>query len=611
MRRALRWSALVVVLLLVGVVGGLNGLLATRWPQQWMNADPAHLRVSYSRAWTLWPPLAIQLEDLDLSFQDPDTQVQIQAARVSGYISPWALLSLRLQARGVTGSGIVFKLRPRVLPDDDSVHRAWLPAIDGFPSLDKVPGEVWPELITFDLRGMQLKDVREVWVGEVRYRGAGAISGGMVFEPLRALMLDDVSLTDSKGEVTRGDQSLLSLTALSARLDLDRLAFKGATVADLKKLTANVSLKGALDSAYVANFAVRSVPWLTVGGADGVVDADVRLVRGVLQDGASFVSKAPGVKLTTPFVSLRGQGEVRLTATEGTRRLEVVLLAPEVTGSDKTPWMSAERFRMVSKGPADLTAPDAFDGVLTLTKAHADDLRFLNRFMPRGAGLSIVKGDGVVNATIAVDSSTSKASGEVDASFSKLELASRATRLEGRAEVKAHLRSIDLSTGVMRLDGSSFEFTDATVFADQRRYEGFWFKARAPEWTLSVAGPFRTTATVAFEVQHLQPVMGIVEAQVPVPFPVRLMSEHHDVSCTASLRVAPNLVELTDVRVHAEALDVWADIAVRETPGVWGAVLVKSMPVIAALELRGVEQKTVLADAVPWFHKWRAAQAAR
>lgn len=49
----------------------------------------------------------------------------------------------------------------------------------------------------------------------------------------------------------------------------------------------------------------------------------------------------------------------------------------------------------------------------------------------------------------------------------------------------------------------------------------------------------------------------------------------------------------------------------RETPGVWGAVLVKSMPVIAALELRGVSQKLMLADAVPWFHEWRAAQARR
>jgi hypothetical protein len=611
MKRALRWSALVVVLLLFASLGGLNALLATRWPQQWMNGDPDHLRVSYGRAWTLWPPLAIHLEDLDLSFQDPDTQVQVQAARVSGFLSPWALRSLRLQARGVTASGVVFKLRPRVLPGDEAVHRAWLPTIDGFPSVDKVPGEVWPQLITFDLRGLQLTDVREVWVGEVRYRGAGAISGGMMFEPLRALMLDDIAITDANGVLTRGDQTLLTLTSLSARADLDRLAFKDAAVTDLKKLTANVSLEGELDSAYAANFAVRSVPWLTVGGADGVVEADVRLVRGVLQDGSSFVSKAPGVRLMTPFVSLRGQGEVRLTATEGTRRLELVLLRPELIGSDKTPWMHAERFRLLSKGPADLTVPDVFDGVLTLTKAHADDLRFLNRFVPKGTGLSVVKGDGFANATLAIDSSTSKGAGDVVATFSKLELASRVSRLEGQAVVRAHLRSIDFATGVMRLDGSSFEFTDATVFADRRRYDGFWFKARVPEWTLSVDGPLRTTATVAFEVQHLQPVMGLVEAQVPVPFPVRLMSEHHDVSCTASLRLGPDLIEVTDLRVHADALDVWADFAVRETPGVWGAVLVKSMPVIAALELRGVSQKLMLADAVPWFHKWRAAQARR
>ena len=193
---------------------------------------------------------------------------------------------------------------------------------------------------------------------------------------------------------------------------------------------------------------MRSVPWLSVGGSDCLVTCDVRLVRGVLQDGSSLVSKAPGVRLTTPFVSLRGQGEVKLTAAEGIRRLELVLLGPTLTGSDKTPWMHAERFRLLSKGPADLTAPDVFDGALTLTKAHADDLRCLNRFLPKGAGLSIVKGDGFVNATLAIDSSTSKGSGEVEATFSKLELASRVSRLVGKAEVKAHLRSIDLATGV-------------------------------------------------------------------------------------------------------------------------------------------------------------------
>lgn len=608
MKRLLGWSLVVFIAVFVIILGLANGLLATGWPMAWMNGDPAHLRVSYRSAWTFWPPLALHVKDLDLSFQDPDTQVQLSAEHLDGYLSPWALRSLRLSAHGVRASGVIFKLRPRVLPDDETVRRAFLPDIDGFPSGDKVPGEVWPALITFDLSGLELTDVREVWVGEVHYRGAGEVSGGLVFEPLRSLQLDDVSLRDSKGVLQRGDETLLTLSALTARADLQRLEFAGISALDLRKLTANVSLRGVLDSASLANFMVRSVPGLSVTGATGEVSADVDVVRGVLQPGAKFSSKAPAVTLLTNFASLTGEGEVLLTSTATERRLELVLHSPSVKGRDDTPWAQAERFRLVSKGPVDLAAPDAFDGVLTLTGARADDLRVINRAIPRATGLTLEKGHALVNATFTLDSSTSKGSGEVELTVTGLEVASRASRVVGQLVAKAHVRSLDLNTGAMRLDGSSVELTNATVFADRTRADGFWLKLNAPRWTLE--GP-RTEASVVLEVQHLQPVMGMVAAQVDVPFPLRLMSEHHDVTTTADLRVEPQHVEVTDVRVHSANLDVWADLEVRKTPGVWGAALVKSPPVVAALELRGVSSEVMLSDAPSWFQKWRTTQAAK
>lgn len=610
MRRVLRVASWLVGLLAV-VLAGLNAALLTPWPLKWMNGDPEHLRVSYRSAWTFWPPLAIHVEDFDVSFQDPDTQVQVQAAHLGGYLSWPALRALRLEARGITASGVVFKVRPRVVPGDTTVNQAWLPAIDGFPSLEKLPGEAWPQLITFVLRDFELTSLREVWVGEVRYRGDGRVNGSMVFEPLRSVRLEDVAVVATRGEVTRGDQPLLKLERLSARVDLARLPFEGLSLADLKKLTATISLAGRLDSASIANFAVRSAPWLRVTGADGAVDVDVALVRGVLQEGSTFSAKAPDVTVSTSLLSLSGQGELRLSIKDAARRLDLVLLAPRVTATDKTLLMRAERFRLVSTGPVDLAAPDVFDGELTLTQARADDLRVIDRFLPRATGFSVVSGRALVNATLALDSTRKTGTGRLEASLIDLELAGRAARLTGQGLVTAQLRALDLSTGVMRLDGSAFELTGATVFADQRRYDGFWLKVRAPEWQLSTGPQGWTTAAIEFELQHLQPVMGLVQAQVPIPFPVRLMSEHHDVSGSASLRVAPHRTALTDVRVHATALDVWADLEVRDTPGLWGAVLVKSLPVIAGLEWRGLDQTTVLSDAVPWFHKWRATAATR
>lgn len=608
MKRVLGWSVVGVVVVVALTLGLANGVLATGWPLAWMNGDPAHLRVSYRAAWTFWPPLALHVRGLDLSFQDPDTQVQLSAEHLAGYLSPWALRSLRLDAHGVRASGVVFKLRPRVLPGDETGRRDLLPDIEGFPNAAKVPGEAWPALITFDLSALELTDVREVWVGEVHYRGAGQVSGGLVFEPLRSLQLDEVTLSDSKGVLQRGEETLLTLSELTARADLRRLEFAGISALDFRKLTANVSLRGVLDSASLANFMVRSVPGLAVSGATGEVSADVDLVRGVLQPGGHFSSKAPAVTLETRLGSLTGEGEVLVSSTTTGRRLELVIHAPSVTGPNAEPWAQAEQFRLVSKGPLDLSAPDAFDGVVTLTGARAGDLRFLNRAIPLASGVSLVKGHALVNATFALDSSTAKGSGEVELTVTGLELASRASRVVGQLVAKAHVRSLDLNTGSMRLDGSSVELSKATVFADRSRSDGFWLKVRAPRWALEGA---TSEASVVVEVQHLQPVMGLIAAQVDVPFPLRLMAEHHDVTTTADLRVEPQRIEVTDVRLHASALDVWADFEVRRARGVWGAALVKSPPVIAALELRGAASEVVFADASVWFHKWRATQTAK
>jgi len=175
----------------------------------------------------------------------------------------------------------------------------------------------------------------------------------------------------------------------------------------------------------------------------------------------------------------------------------------------------------------------------------------------------------------------------------------------------AHVRSIDLGTGAMRLDGSSFAITNARIFADQKDYAGFWLKLSASELVLKPGPMTSWDTTVALELAHLQPVLGLVAARVAIPFPLRLMAEHRNVSATASLHGASNTVAVSELRVHADALDVWGDMQLRGGPGAWGAFLVKSPPVVAGLKLRGPMATPVLVDAEPWFRKQRVAQAGR
>jgi hypothetical protein len=342
------------------------------------------------------------------------------------------------------------------------------------------------------------------------------------------------------------------------------------------------------------------------GGVEGPVTAQARVVKGVLQDGSTFTSVAPGLTLDTRLLSASGQGAVTVGVQDGERRLDVSLTQPRVTSPEHEPWLRAQQFRLVSKGPADLAAEDVFDGTLTLTKGRADDLRFVNRFIPEPLGLAVVSGRGLFDATVAVNSSTSKGSGSVVVLMEDLELRNRVSRVLGSAELRGMFQSFDLKTGAMRLDGSSFTISRARIFADNREYQGFSATLAAPSCVVNPQGAVKWKTTLDLKLQTLQPVLGMVAAQVPIPFPVRLMAEHQDLTASVAMLVRKDDVELNDVRVHSERLDVWGDLNLRDgKQGVFGAVLVKSPPVVAAIELKGAQVTPILIDAEPWFRKWK------
>lgn len=586
---------------------GVNGLLQTRWPLLWLNADPDDLHVDYRAAWARWPPFALHLEDLRVSFQDPETQVELRADTIDGVLSPWALRSLRLQAHDVDAAGVVFKLRPRRPIDAPVGPRPSQPDIAGFADLAPAAGERWPALITFALARVTLTDVKEVWVGDVRYAGSASISGSMDFEPRRQLALHDVVVNDRGGTFSTGPTMFVSSEALHARVDLEPFVFESADVTDFRKLTARLSFEGVLDVTGVAPMAVARFPGLRLSARAGPVSANLHVVKGLLQDRSRLSSTLPMVELETASGAVLGDCEVRFTATERARRVELEMHGAAVSGPDGAPWLDVEALTLVFDGATDLAGPDQSTLLVTAHHGRAHDLRFINQLLDPASGLSVVRGDAVLDATVAFDTVTKKASGALRGSVIGLELAGRTARLTGRALAKVHLHAVDSSSGLLNLDGSSFELVDATVFADRRRYDGFWLKVRLPKWSLWTV-PFRAmTADVEVDVQHLQPVMGIVAAQVALPFPIRLMSEHPELSSSASIVVTRQGLEVKDLRVHAKALDVWADFRVKGR-GVWGAALVKSPPVIAAIEFKGDEHDQVLSEAEAWFRQQRARQ---
>ena len=605
MRRRLGRFVLALLVTTVVLFVGLNGLLQTSWPLRWLNADPDHLHVDYRNAWTLWPPFSLHLDDLVISFQDVETQVELRADHLDGVLSPWALRSLRLEAHDVAASGVVFRLRPRPTSAPPPGGRSLQPDIAAFDDAPASPGEQWPALVTLALTRVTLTDVREVWVSEVRTVGNAIISGSMTFEARRSLSLDEAVVTSRGATVTRGPEPLLALDALDAKLTLERLVFETAAWPDARKLSADVSLVGVVARGVLGPAGFAAVPWLAPGTGDGPVTAALHVVRGVVQPSSRLHVAVPRFTVGAGPVTLQGGSVLDLSATERAWQVDLVMASATVTGGVGVPRLDVERLEVVAQGATDLTEPLRPRVLVTAHGGRARDVRAVNRLLDPASGLRVVSGAAHLDATFAYDLKTGTGDGALRATVSRLELESRIARLSGRCRLELHLRSFDTASGRLHLDGSSLELLDATVFADRRRYDGFWLKVRVPGWAWWTAAPRRTQATVELELQHLQPVMGIVAAQVELPFPIRLMSDHREVSSAASITITGDGVDVRGLHVHAKALEVWADVQLNEK-GVWGAALVDSWPVVAAIEFKGTRHEPVLSDAAAWFRGFRA-----
>jgi hypothetical protein len=172
------------------------------------------------------------------------------------------------------------------------------------------PAQRRPPGWRFAIHGVDVTDLREIWVDAYRLNGSGSVRGAIETQVRGPFSLDnlEVSFTDAS-LLDRGELVAQSL-AVGTRLDLEpSLPAELRTVEVMSKLGGELRVtaeSGALG--FLQPLFQRA--GVRIHGTDSRLDADLRLVDGRLQPGSRFDVASGRVVATFPAIGVEGGGEI-------------------------------------------------------------------------------------------------------------------------------------------------------------------------------------------------------------------------------------------------------------------------------------------------------------
>lgn len=590
---------------------GVNALLASPWGPALFNQRPGFVQIRYTRAWTL-VPLQLEVRGFQLSMQDSAVQLVITADEVRGNLHPWTLRQLRFRATEVEASGVSLRVRPRVFTGDALVkHFDELPAIAGFESVvEERPSHPAPHgpLLTLEFAHLTVHHLREVWIERLHYTGDAEVTGGMRYEPLRRLRLDDAHVTDAKATVVALAARDLDVEQLEARVDLQEIDLQNLDLAALRGLTAEVKLAASAEPEFLNSY-LTSVPGLAslrASGAEGHLELALQVKDGVVEDGARLAYRSARLAVRLPLVEVHGAAAITGKATDGRLGLEVAITDAALRQRDGTPLVTADQFLLHAGGPADLANVVDVDAVLSLRGGHLKNLVALNQFIPTGAGVHLAAGTGLLEGTLRMESIPPRIHGQLALTARDVVVKNRSATITGQLVVDGQVRSFDPRSGRLDLSGSSIAIQEANVQTKARRWPHLWLRAETESCVVSPKGPLLWDAKLALSASNLAPLLAVVSANLPLPGALMLFSDSANVQALATVRVRDDGVELPSLLLTSQKLRAEGTVSLRELAAEdkrlepWGNVLARAGVLKVGLEFAGPKVTVVLLGVEKW-----------
>jgi hypothetical protein len=465
-------------------------VIANAWLRQGgleerLNRRPERLWFRWESAWTPWPGV-VRVTGFEMRNQTATFQWWLAVDRGTLEIDLWKLRDRELLLGPIQGSGAAFRLRrrldapPRTRPGRPELY----PPIPGYSNPpDPKPEEIYPrgprrEPWHIEITGVDLDDVREIWVEEIRFAGDARVAGGFDMRARQKVEVLPTRMEIRSGALTlgAGEKAQPILSDARGRLDgriepYSPRILKGMEV--FQVTSGRLSLQGQVRNLDFLDVFFRETRWVDLEISGGRVAADLRLRRGRALPGSLL--EATPEKVAVAFLDYRAQGDggVRWWVEE-----------PAKPGGDPEGRLSLnlDSFRLHREGFGKAhvsgqglrieAASDEprFGGLfkprrvaIEMPHAEVPDLRFYNAYLPKSSGLALTSGSGRMSAHFRATAPEWIGSGEMRLSARRLGARFEDKTMRGNLEMHTLLRRADLLEKTFDVSGTRLDLTDVVL----------------------------------------------------------------------------------------------------------------------------------------------------
>lgn len=526
-RRKVPRAVWLVLAILVGLyvlaIVASNVLLRTGLLRSLLNERPDKLHVDYASAWSPYPGRVIA-KDFTLRFQDSNVQMLLDLEKLDMRVDLLDLTRQKFHVRGLDGRGVGFRMRHKLASAEGQEGRlAAYPPIAGFPDppvRTPTPSrEITDE--AYDLWTIELDDVagsiRELWIMEYRYRGAGSVAGGMRLRPRRELWLPPCVLLTDNGVLSIGDQEILRGQQGRVEVQVDPYDVRVPRgTAALRQLTARAELSGEITSLAPIGSTYLREAGTALDGGRGRLTVSGRVDHGLVHPESRIEWRSNDVAVRLPGgLAVRGDVAFVGHVDAGKGGAAAALLDPDArpaliadvalartsvwSGKDESALATLQDARTtIRTANNDLTAPFPLSAVkVDVTSLRVPDLR-------RVAALVAPEGIDVKKGALAATVRSSYRGGALDARADVVVdgvhvVTQNVDVATAHGKITALATSKDVDTGAS-FGGSTIALDDVALRVKDSRVAGLGVAIEIPDGLVRTKKPNGVDASVGVRV---------------------------------------------------------------------------------------------------------------
>ncbi|MBU8896405.1 hypothetical protein KRR26_12355 [Corallococcus sp. M34] len=470
-RRAVRALGFGVVALLV-FEGVLNLVLNLGVIPHIVHRATSRTYLGWSRAWWLWPA-PVHVQDFFLEQHDNDAQWRVDVERSEARLSLTSFLHRRVDLGFLHAWGVRVRVRP-------------------IPPLERaVPGPPSAHPWSVSLRGLEIRDGREVDWGHGRYIGPWEADGAVTLVGGERVSVSASRIELSQGAVELGQRRAANVDSMLADLTLD-VPKKGPGAGDaLGGLSGRARLKAELLPLDWLGPLLAHREALVLDEGAGHVEADVRWTRGRLAPDSRVEAQGEPLTLRLGPLRVRTPWHARGTVTaqgEGTREWLRFDFAPVLVGGYVGQLMELPEVALTFQAePRPGERHPTYQRDLTVAPSRPMDLRTLNHWT--GHTFRVDSGTAVLKARAQFESAQDTGDLHLSLGSDLINAQSGSVRMLGRARASIASHRLALREHEVGLDGTTLELTQVSADFPHKQVRGWEGTFSFPHALLALSPP--------------------------------------------------------------------------------------------------------------------------